>query len=123
METQKMKIAIVILNWNGKELLERFLPKLIKFSKESNIFVVDNNSTDNSIEFLNTHYSNIDIIINNSNLGYAEGYNIALQKMPSKVLFAKRPLLKPVSSSFLFTFICIFAKPAFIIIIIILFIR
>ena len=83
METQKMKIAIVILNWNGKELLERFLPKLIKFSHESNIFVVDNNSTDNSIEFLNTHYSNIDIILNKSNLGYAEGYNIALQKITS----------------------------------------
>ena len=81
METQKMKIAIVILNWNGKELLERFLPKLIKFSDESNIFVVDNNSTDSSIEFLNTHYSNIDIIINKSNLGYAEGYNVALQKI------------------------------------------
>ena len=67
METHKMKIAIVILNWNGKELLERFLPKLIKFSNKSKIFVVDNNSTDNSIDFLTTHYSNIDIITNNSN--------------------------------------------------------
>ena len=81
METHKMKIAIVILNWNGKELLERFLPKLIKFSNKSKIFVVDNNSTDNSIDFLTTHYSNIDIITNKSNLGYAQGYNIALQKI------------------------------------------
>tara|TARA_B100000900_G_C20592710_1_gene722198 strand:+ start:1972 stop:2988 length:1017 start_codon:yes stop_codon:yes gene_type:complete len=81
METQKMKIAIVILNWNGKELLELFLPKLIKFSDESKVFVVDNNSTDNSIEFLNTHYSNIDVIKNKSNLGYAQGYNVALQKI------------------------------------------
>ena len=38
MEAHKMKIAIVILNWNGKELLERFLPKLIKFSNKSKIF-------------------------------------------------------------------------------------
>lgn len=84
METYKMKIAIVILNWNGKKLLERFLPKLIKFSDKAKFFVVDNKSTDNSVEFLKSLYSNIEIIINKSNLGYAQGYNSALQKIKAE---------------------------------------
>ncbi|MEL0271647.1 MAG: glycosyltransferase family 2 protein, partial [Flavobacteriaceae bacterium] len=43
-------IAIVILNWNGSELLKRFLPSVIVHSAEARIYVIDNGSTDNSVE-------------------------------------------------------------------------
>ena len=70
-----MKIAIVILNWNGKELLEKFLPSVIAYSKEAVIYIADNASTDNSIAFIKTNYPNIKIIKNTANYGYAKGYN------------------------------------------------
>lgn len=74
-----MKIAIVILNWNGKKLLEQFLPSVIQYSDTANIYIADNASTDNSIEFLKTKYPEISIIQNKINGGYAKGYNDALK--------------------------------------------
>ena len=46
------RIAVVILNWNGQPLLEKFLPSVIEYSTEAEIIVVDNGSTDNSVDFL-----------------------------------------------------------------------
>ena len=74
-----MSIAIVILNWNGKTLLETFLPSVIKYSTEAVIYVADNASTDDSVGFLNSRYPNINIIQNIENGGYAKGYNDALK--------------------------------------------
>ena len=75
-----MKVAVVILNWNGKELLERFLPSVITFSQNSaDIIIADNNSSDTSIEFLKEKYPFIRIIQNHKNLGFAKGYNEALK--------------------------------------------
>ncbi|PCH78136.1 MAG: dTDP-Rha--alpha-D-GlcNAc-pyrophosphate polyprenol alpha-3-L-rhamnosyltransferase [Flavobacteriaceae bacterium] len=75
-----MNIAIVILNWNGKQLLEKFLPSIVKYSDPaySTIYVADNASTDESITFIKKHYPTISIIQNSSNGGYAKGYNDAL---------------------------------------------
>ena len=73
-----MNIAIVILNWNGKKLLEQFLPSIIEFSKEASIYVADNASTDDSIKFIATNYPELNIIQNKENGGYAKGYNDAL---------------------------------------------
>ena len=42
METQKIKIAVVVLNWNGKAWLEKFLPTLVKHRQEATVFVADN---------------------------------------------------------------------------------
>ena len=47
-----MNIAIVILNWNGKSLLEAFLPSVIKYSAGHDIYVVDNASSDNSVDYI-----------------------------------------------------------------------
>lgn len=80
-----MKIAVVILNWNGKELLEKFLPSVVKHSKEATIYVADNASSDNSIAFINTNYPEIKIIQNTENGGYAKGYNQALQHVEEDV--------------------------------------
>lgn len=75
------KIAIVVLNWNGKDLLEKFLPMLIKNSKEATIYVADNASTDESINILKTKFPEVNIIINDDNYGYAKGYNVALKNL------------------------------------------
>ena len=80
-----MKIAIVILNWNGKELLEKFLPSVIKNSEGAAIYVADNASTDASIDFLKSNFLNVTIIQNSENGGYAKGYNDALKLVDADV--------------------------------------
>ena len=57
-----MNLAIVILNWNGRQLLEQFLPSVTSFSEEAEIYVADNASTDESISFIKEKYSYIKII-------------------------------------------------------------
>ena len=72
-------IAVVILNWNGKGLLEQFLPSVVAHSPEAVIYIADNASTDDSIAFVETNYPAIKIIENTGNFGYAKGYNEALK--------------------------------------------
>jgi GT2 family glycosyltransferase len=75
-----LKIAIVILNWNGQKLLEQFLPSVVNFSSdEADIYIADNASTDSSIEYIKNKYPSIKIVQNTVNGGYAKGYNDALQ--------------------------------------------
>lgn len=78
-----MKIAVVILNWNGEKLLEKFLPSIVKYSSEADIYVADNASTDDSVSFLKTFFPSVKIIKNKSNLGFADGYNEALKQVDS----------------------------------------
>lgn len=75
------KIAVVILNWNGAKLLEQFLPSVIEHSDEAKIYVVDNASTDSSIEVMKTKFPKVNIIQNDGNYGFAKGYNVALQQV------------------------------------------
>lgn len=75
------KIAVVILNWNGAKLLEQFLPSVIEHSDGATIYVVDNASTDSSIEVLKTKFPSVNIIQNDGNYGFAKGYNVALQQV------------------------------------------
>ncbi len=83
-----MKIAIVILNWNGKELLNKFLPDIVRYSNPNycNIYVADNASTDDSIEFIKQNFSTVKIIQNDKNYGFAKGYTIALKNVNADVL-------------------------------------
>jgi len=74
-----LKIAVVILNWNGEALLERFLPSVMEHSEGADIYVVDNASTDGSIDFLKQHYPTIGVVQNNVNGGFAKGYNDGLK--------------------------------------------
>ncbi|MGB5554691.1 MAG: glycosyltransferase family 2 protein, partial [Flavobacteriaceae bacterium] len=80
-----MQIAIVILNWNGEVLLERYLPSVVRFSEEAKIYVADNASTDNSVAFLKENYPDITIIQNDINGGFAKGYNDALQHVQEDI--------------------------------------
>ncbi len=75
-----LKTAIVILNWNGKKLLEQFLPSIVNFSsKLADIYIADNASTDSSIAFVKRNFPSVFIIENTCNGGYAKGYNDALK--------------------------------------------
>ena len=84
METQKEKIAVVVLNWNGRKWLEIMLPFLIRYSQQAKIFIADNASNDDSILFVEKNYPKIKIISNKSNNGYAKGYNDVLKKIDSE---------------------------------------
>ena len=81
----KHKIAIVILNWNGKALLEKFLPSVIMYSEDAVIYVADHASTDDSIAFLKSKYPTVKIIQNEENGGYAKGYNDALKQVKEDI--------------------------------------
>ncbi len=76
-----MEIAVVILNYNGKNFLEKFLPTVIKYSDEASIYVADNQSTDNSVIYLEQNFPLLKILINKENGGFAKGYNDALKEI------------------------------------------
>lgn len=80
-----MKVAVVILNWNGKELLKQFLPSVVENSPEATIYVADNASTDNSVVFLEKSFPEVRIIQNKINGGFAKGYNDALQHLEEDI--------------------------------------
>ena len=80
-----MKVAVVILNWNGKQLLEQFLPSVVQFSPEATVYVADNASTDNSVSFVQANFPTVSIVVNATNTGYAGGYNEALQHIEADV--------------------------------------
>ena len=81
-----MKIAIVILNWNGKKLLEQFLPSVVNFSlQEATIYIADNASTDSSIRYVKEFFPAVKIVENTINGGYAKGYNDALRSVNADI--------------------------------------
>jgi len=80
-----MKIAVVILNWNGVQLLEQFLPSVVKFSPEATVYLADNASTDDSISFVMANFPSVKIIKNDCNLGFAGGYNEALKHIDAEI--------------------------------------
>ncbi len=80
-----MKVAVVILNWNGKKLLEQYLPSVIRYSENAKIYVADNASTDDSVAFLKNSFPEVHIIENDRNEGYAGGYNLALKAVPEEI--------------------------------------
>jgi len=80
-----VKVAVVILNWNGKALLQQFLPSVVQRSPEAIIYVADNASTDDSVPFLRKNFPLVKIIQNKINGGFAKGYNDALQDLQEDI--------------------------------------
>ena len=80
------KVAVVILNWNGKHFLEQFLDKLIDScpTEWSEVIIADNDSTDDSMSFLAQNYPNIRTIQFDKNHGFTGGYNKALQQIEAE---------------------------------------
>ena len=81
---KKSEVAIVILNWNGQKFLQEFLPSVIQHSEGARIIIADNASTDNSIAFLQEAFPTVEIIENESNGGFAKGYNDALKRVKAE---------------------------------------
>lgn len=80
------KVSIVILNWNGCEMLRSFLPSVIRYSGSSDVevCVADNGSTDSSVAMLRKEFPSVRLILLEENHGFAEGYNLALRKVDAK---------------------------------------
>ena len=80
------KLSIVILNWNGAEMLRKFLPSVITHSEGEGIevCVADNASTDNSLEVMRTEFPDVRLILLDRNYGFAEGYNRALAEVDAE---------------------------------------
>ena len=87
-----MKVAIVILNWNGRHTLERFMPTVVKYSHgqhfsvldndyDTEVVVADNGSTDDSVVFLQQNYHEVPLVLLEKNYGFAGGYNKALEQV------------------------------------------
>ncbi len=80
------KVAVVILNWNGRSLLERFVPTVLEHSGGPGVevYVADNASTDDSVAFLKENYPEVRIIQNTENGGYSKGYNRSLAQISAE---------------------------------------
>lgn len=78
--------AVVILNWNGSGLLKKYLPSVVKYTPctVAKVVVVDNGSTDNSVELIRREFPDVDLIEFDRNYGFAEGYNKALSMIDCK---------------------------------------
>ena len=82
-----MSIAIVILNWNGLELLKTYLPSVVEHSSdEASIYILDNASSDGSVNFVKDNYPELKCIVNKENKGYAGGYNEGLKSVDEDIL-------------------------------------
>jgi GT2 family glycosyltransferase len=77
-------VSIVILNWNGKKMLQQFLPFVLASTySNKRIIVADNASADDSVAFLQAYFPEVEIIVNPTNEGFAKGYNTALRQVKS----------------------------------------
>ena len=79
------KVAIVILNWNGQPMMERYLPSVLNYSRDkAAVYVADNASTDQSMEMLRRQFPEVKLIQLEKNWGFAEGYNKALRQIEAE---------------------------------------
>ena len=80
------KVSVVILNWNGVGMLQKFLPKVVEYSVNQGveICVADNASTDESVSYLQANFPNVRLILLDKNYGFAEGYNRALEQVEAE---------------------------------------
>ena len=78
------KVKVVILNWNGRTYLERFLPSVVEHTPGVPVVVADNGSTDDSVPFLRERFPQVEIVSLERNYGFAEGYDRALDRIESE---------------------------------------
>ena len=81
-----MRIGIAILNWNGINLLKSHLRGVVDKSGDSTIYIIDNNSDDNSLEFVKQNFPQVKLISLDKNYGFAEGYNIGLKHVNEDIV-------------------------------------
>ena len=76
-----MKVAILILNYNGKDLLSSYLDSVLRYKEDAEVWVVDNGSTDDSLELVKNNFPQVKILVLAKNHGYSKGYNLAVSKI------------------------------------------
>ena len=77
-----MKLAIVILNWNGRAMLAQYLPTVMEYSRgEATVYIADNASTDDSMQLIRNKFPACKPLLLDQNYGFAEGYNRALKQI------------------------------------------
>jgi GT2 family glycosyltransferase len=82
MTDQYPAVAVVLLNWNGKQFLEKFLPSVCASAYPNlAVYLADNDSGDDSVDFVRKAYPSVKVILNGVNAGFAAGYNMALEKI------------------------------------------
>ena len=86
MEMDKMKCSIIILNWNGADMLRQYLPSVVQHTSlpDCDIIVADNGSTDSSLDVLAKEFPTVKTIVLDKNYGFAEGYNRAIEQVDSE---------------------------------------
>ena len=78
------KTAVVVLCWNGRKLLEQFLPSLVKYQPaDADLVVADNASTDDSTDFVTNHFATVKLFRLEKNFGFAAGYNEVIRQIDS----------------------------------------
>ena len=82
-----MKTAVVILNWNGLQHLQHYLPSVVRTTPDADIVVADNGSTDGSVEWLKAEMPQVQLVLLDRNYGFAEGYNRALAQLEGYDVF------------------------------------
>ena len=97
---QHPQTAVIILNWNGAELLRRYLPSVVANTPEdlADVIVADNGSSDNSLQILAEEFPSVKVIRFRENLGFAEGYNQAIASCAGYGLTV--PMWKPLKDGF-----------------------
>lgn len=78
-----MKVAVVILNWNGRKLLSEYLGSVVEHTPAglADVIVADNGSTDDSVQYLRESFPQVELIEFSENYGFAEGYNRAIAQI------------------------------------------
>lgn len=76
--------AVILLCYNGESHLRTFLPSVLQYSPEAEVIVVDNASTDGSVEYLRQHHPDVRLILHSTNHGFAQGYHLALQQIEAR---------------------------------------
>ena len=80
-----MEVAsVIILNWNGAEMLRTYLPSVVAHTTGADIIVADNGSTDTSLQVIKEEFPTVKTIVLDKNYGFAEGYNRAIEQVDSK---------------------------------------
>ena len=72
-----MNVAILILNYNGKDLLLSYLDSVVTHKEDAEVWVVDNGSTDDSLVVVKKNFPKVKVLVLDKNYGYAKGYNLA----------------------------------------------
>ena len=76
-----MKVAILVLNYNGKALLSTYLGSVVRHKEEAEVWVVDNGSTDDSLDLVKKNFPEVKVLVLDNNFGYTKGYNLAVSKI------------------------------------------